>query len=247
MKLLSISNYKTMKGEGVGYRTFTLSFAPSKVSGYQVCPAASPKCSELCLFSAGRGQMHVVQNARVRKTRWFFEDRVTFMEQLVKDIETAIRQSDRVKLIPVFRLNTMSDIRWESVKATRGGVEYRNVMEAFPSVLFYDYTKLWNRRNIPSNYRLVFSRSETNESFIRSQVLFTRTNVAVVFNTRKNDSLPSEYMGRQVVDGDLDDLRFLDPEGVIVGLRAKGRAIRRDGAGFVVSASNVLRVLQVAA
>ena len=54
------------------------------------------------------------------------------------------------------------------------------------------------------------------------------TNVSVVF-----DRVPGEWLGRKVIDGDAHDLRFLDPEGVIVGLKAKGRA-KKDTSGFVV-------------
>ena len=59
-------------------------------------------------------------------------------------------------------------------------------------------------------------------------------NVAVVFSTKKGQPLPAEYLGRPVIDGDETDLRFLDPSGVIVGLRAKGRA-KHDCSGFVVN------------
>jgi hypothetical protein len=36
-----------------------------------------------------------------------------------------------------------------------------------------------------------------------------------------------------VIDGDLSDLRFLDRTGVVVGVRAKGKA-KKDVSGFVV-------------
>jgi hypothetical protein len=45
--------------------------------------------------------------------------------------------------------------------------------------------------------------------------------------------LPQTYLGKQVVDGDATDLRFLDPRGVIVGLKAKGKG-KQDTSGFVV-------------
>jgi hypothetical protein len=40
------------------------------------------------------------------------------------------------------RLNGTSDIRWELIPVTIDGIEYRNLMEAFPELQFYDYTKL---------------------------------------------------------------------------------------------------------
>ena len=55
-------------------------------------------------------------------------------------------------------------------------------------------------------------------------------NVAVVFI---GESLPTEWLGRPVIDGTTHDMRFLDPQGVIIGLLAKGRA-RRDGSGFTI-------------
>ena len=54
-------------------------------------------------------------------------------------------------------------------------------------------------------------------------------NIAVVF---RNDKFPSTFMGMPVVDGDADDLRFLDGRGVVVGLKAKGPA-KKDFTGFV--------------
>ncbi|MGA1037994.1 MAG: hypothetical protein ACO3VQ_09310, partial [Ilumatobacteraceae bacterium] len=51
--------------------------------------------------------------------------------------------------------------------------------------------------------------------------------------------LPQFYHGIPVVDGDIDDLRFLDPAGVIVGLRFKVASMLakrgRDHRGFVRS------------
>jgi hypothetical protein len=41
------------------------------------------------------------------------------------------------------------------------------------------------------------------------------------------------YLGRPVINGDADDLRFLDPVGVFVGLKAKGLA-KKDTTGFVI-------------
>ena len=44
--------------------------------------------------------------------------------------------------------------------------------------------------------------------------------------------LPEKWLGRKVIDGDKHDLRHLDPKKIIVGLRAKGRAIKNFN-GFV--------------
>ena len=106
---------------------------------------------------------------------------------------------------------------------------YNNVMEMFPSVQFYDYTKIPNRYNVPSNYHLTFSRSETNDQDILwTDYTVMRHNVAVVF-----DTIPATYRGIPVVDGTLDDLRFLDPQNVVVGLKANGKG-KKDQSGFVI-------------
>ena len=52
---------------------------------------------------------------------------------------------------------------------------------------------------------------------------------AIVFRNQ----LPKTYKGFNVVNGDLHDLRFLDPRNSIVGLKAKGKA-KTDMSGFVL-------------
>jgi hypothetical protein len=152
------------------------------------------------------------------------------MAQLVKDIEAAIRKAAREGMTPVFRLNGTSDIRWETV-AVNGFV---NIMAMFPGVAFYDYSKIFNRRGLPSNYHLTFSRSESNDPQVM-EWLKSGGNVAVVFNVKKGAPLPETWNGYTVIDGDDDDLRFLDPRNVIVGLRGKGKAKNDEHAGFVVN------------
>lgn len=230
MKLLTAGNPKTVKGMAKGFLSFILHLAPSNLSGYNVCPMASAGCILGCLNTAGRGGFDPrIPKARIRKTVQFMEQRDTFMAQLVKDIRSGIRSAARKGLTPVFRLNGTSDIRWETVPVTVDGVVYPNIMTAFDTVQFYDYTKIANRRNLPPNYHLTFSRSESNEAVIPT----VEYNTAVVFSTRKGVGLPDTYLGMTVVDGDDTDLRFLDPSNVIIGLRAKGKA-KKDTSGFVV-------------
>ena len=58
-------------------------------------------------------------------------------------------------------------------------------------------------------------------------------NVAVVFRNQ----LPDTWNGVEVVNGDENDLRFLDKSGVVVGLIEKGRA-KKDKTGFVQAGEN---------
>ena len=60
-------------------------------------------------------------------------------------------------------------------------------------------------------------------------------NIAVIFDTKKGEELPTSFWGRPVVDGDKTDLRFLDANNVVVGLRSKGKAKKAptgDGGAF---------------
>lgn len=232
MKLLTVENAKTVKGETKGYLTFILYLAPARESGYNMCPKASKGCATACLFTAGMGRFDNVKQARIRKTVYLMTDRDGFMSQLVKDIESAIKKAERLNLTPVFRLNGTSDVRWENIPVEDSGIIFDNIMKRFPNRMFYDYTKLPNRRNLPQNYHITFSRSESNDTDVQT-VLNTNTNIAVVFGVKKGNSLPDMYLGRRIIDGDTDDLRFLDKSGVIVGLRSKGDA-KKDTSGFVI-------------
>ena len=239
MKLLSTANPKVLKGQSQGYNTYILHLAPANLSGYETCAKRTAGCTAACLNTAGHGGMfkkgettNVVQEARKRKTRMFFEMREVFMFELVRDIKNAIKASEKKGLIPVFRLNGTSDLAFEKYSCKRDGVEYNNIFEAFPEVQFYDYTKILGRKvsHIP-NYHLTFSAADGNDADVLKAIA-QGMNVATVFGLKKTEPMPETYNGRPVFNGDESDLRFLDPRGVIVGLYAKGRA-KKDTSGFV--------------
>ena len=231
MKLLNSGNAKTLKGEKVGFRTFGLHLSPATKSGFNVCQWASAGCRAACLDTAGRGCMSNVQNSRIAKTQRFFKDNFGFMSDLRIEIGKAIKSAARKSLTPCFRLNLTSDIPWENMK--KGSKT--SVIEEFPEVNFYDYTKgfyrmrKWLDGKLPKNYHLTFSRSEETSDDRIKKILSLGGNVAVVFR----GSLPKTYLGFPVVDGDENDLRFKDEKGVIVGLVEKGLA-KKDETGFVV-------------
>jgi hypothetical protein len=105
-------------------------------------------------------------------------------------------------------------------------------------VQFYDYTKLPTPElRTMANYHITFSHSGHNTSDALN-ALSHGVSVAVVFDTRKGESLPETWRGYRVVDGDTHDLRFLDARGAVVGLRAKGNARRQDSA-FIVKTIHI--------
>ena len=219
MKLLTTANFKTVKGEKLGVLTGILYLAPAKISGYEVCPRRSAGCTAACLYTAGMGAFSNVQQARINKTKMYFEDRPNFLFQLEKDIKALVKKANKLNMKPAIRLNGTSDINWMS----------SGIMDKFPDVQFYDYTKVLRRLKdkIPTNYNITFSKSEDNNSECET-ALELGFNVAAVFK-----NLPQQYMGRQVINGDETDVRFADGKGVVIGLTAKGRA-RKDLSGFVI-------------
>ncbi len=255
LKLLTPGNPKTVKGEKRGFVTFILHLAPAKLSGFQVCPMATTGCAMACLNTAGRGGMargngrltvaeissgarsNTIQAARIRKTRLFFTDRESFMAQLAKDIKRAIAWTVDRDLIPVFRLNGTSDIRFETVRTQ--ALDGLTVFEAFPQVQFYDYTKIANRKNLPANYHLTFSLADGNDK-AAAMALDHGMNVAAVFRDKATvaryeaSGFVLAGLPVPVLNGDETDLRFLDNAtgGAIIGLYAKGNA-KGDQSGFV--------------
>ena len=232
--LLNIdNNAKTVKGAKLGIRTAIMYLAPSDVSGRNVCQFASDGCRAACLNTAGRGKFDMVQNARIRRTNRFFNERESFMARLVFEITRHVSEALRDGMIPAVRLNGTSDLPWERLKCERDGIEYASLMIAFPNVQFYDYTKVpVSRRNPASNYHLTFSLSESNDADALD-ALDAGYNVAAVFDIKsRGGNLPETFMGREVINADDSDVRFLDPKGVIVGLKAKGDA-KSDTTGFV--------------
>ena len=225
--LLTVENAKTTKGEALGYLTGILYLAPATESGVMnTCTFASDACRAACLFTAGRGAFESVRNARIAKTVLLHEQRALFLASLRYDIEKLARDAEKQGLRPAVRINGTSDLPWIVLQ----------MAAEFPEIQFYDYTKLPKAHTrVRANYHLTFSHSGENGAEV-SQALQNGLNVAVVFAVKKGAELPAEWNGYRVVDGDLHDLRFLDPQGVVVGLRAKGDA-KAQSSAFVVLAA----------
>lgn len=237
-KLLTIENAKTIKGESLGYLTGILYLAPHKQSGINTCPMASKGCASACLFTAGHAAIRpFINESRIQKTLNFFNNRDSFLNDLRLSIERINRLAKKQGLKPAIRLNGTSDIQWERF----------GIFAEFPSVTFYDYTKVYKYlSNASPNRHFTFSRSESNHETVENVLSdFPDINIATVFQVRRKGQLPNRYLGREVIDGDLHDLRFLDKKGVIVGLRAKGKARKNsvsfDNSGFVVRVDKLNR------
>ena len=213
--LLTTNNAKTIKGEKLGYTTYILYMSPFRQNSQKknICPMATPGCAAACLYTSGHGSMDNVKKGRTNKTEFFLSDRNKFLMSIYSEIaQLEVKYKIEGGKFAV-RLNGTSDISWEKFKIK----DNKNIFELFPKVQFYDYTKnhLRFQNKLPKNYRLVFSRSETNEP-IALALLDKGINVAMVF-----DETPKKYKGYKVINGDENDLRFLDGKGVIIGLKYK--------------------------
>lgn len=224
-------NAKTKKNDG--YVSAELSLAPSDFSGHNVCPHASEGCRNVCLgFFSGRNRFKTPQEAKIRRTKDFFNERDLFLKKIAYDLSKLQLKGIKQGLPVCVRLNCYSDLSWEKFRFEHEGKQV-TLFELFPDIQFYDYSKNPHRfNNLPKNYHLTFSRSESNEKDVKYiSKYFLDTNIAVVFNVKKGNPLPDIWLGKRVIDGDVTDKRFTDPKGVIVGLRIKGK---KDTSGFAV-------------
>jgi hypothetical protein len=219
------TNTKTAKNN---LQTFILYLAPSDIIGtHNLCPMASAGCKASCLYSAGRGRFSNVQLSRINKAKFWAYNRKAFYIQLANELLKIHDKSNFEKI--AIRLNGTSDVDHLDLLKRYTGI---NFLDGFYSnLLFYDYTKNINvyKKYFGSNYKLTFSKSETNFDECL-EVINMGGNIAAVFSAE----LPDTYGGIQVINGDESDLRYFDPANVIVGLKAKGDA-KKDNTGFVIN------------
>ena len=122
-------------------------------------------------------------------------------------------------------------------------------MESFDAI-FYDYTKRPNRLNkkLPKNYYLTVSYSQATERYknIVEDAIKRHKNINVAVVFRDKEKIPVSFLDRAVIDGNVDDLRFLDPAGSIVGLYARGKEAKQDRSGFIVDVTEFIPTLEIA-
>jgi len=248
--LLTWNQAKFQKAMGFGYFNAGHHLAPAKLSGHNVCPDSSPECRALCLNQAGQGEAYLlradgsqqVQQARVKRTHMFQADKVAYVDRLKHEVGLMVRRAKREGMTLCMRLNATSDLPWERLKGTDG----KTVLEAYPSIQFYDYTKSQKRAlafmngDLPANYFLTFSRDERpkSEAFALTY-LALGGRVALCLRIPKKQAIPATWHGFPCKDGDLHDLRFLDPEATVTVLRPKGsKALKAVESGFVIRPEN---------
>lgn len=213
MKLLDTTggNTKVRKSMKMGdVRIASLSLEPTQ----WLCPHSDiAECFDKCIKKSGMaGVFKTVTTARQRKTDWLMDDRAAFLAQLRKELHNFIKVCKRDGLKPVVRLNTFSDVKWETLLDMAG---------EFGEIFFYDYTKNAARlhSDMPENYKLMFSYSgAVRYAKHVERALHTDVPMTVVFR----GTFPTHFMGRPVIDGDVSDLDNVFSGKVVVGLKVKG-------------------------
>lgn len=194
--------------------TYGLYLASADASNINVCPKSS-MCRESCLVGSGYAKIDAlsgntnIQDARILKTRLFFANKPLFMKLMCIEIDRAINKAKRLNMGFSVRLNCTSDI--SPLAFTLNG---KNILELYPNVSFYDYTKVKNYWKIAerySNYYLTFSRDGSAENEKEClEWLSKGNNVAVVFGVTKKEDLPKKWKGYEVLVGDDYDYRVWD-------------------------------------
>ena len=214
------SSSKIAKGLQYNEATFILYLAPANQSGYEVCPMRTDECTAACLNESGHNRIDVKKNAinkaRIKKTKLFFEERNFFMAWLVTEIETAKTKAENAGMKFSVRLNGTSDI--DPTLFKHNG---KTLFQLFDDVMFYDYTKVAKRFRLLDkypNYDLTYSFSGHNMLQCLELLNGNKGRVAMVFEGKV---LPVSFMGYKVIDGDAYDMRYIDEQGVIVGLKFK--------------------------
>jgi hypothetical protein len=227
MKLLSrdanTKLIKTAKGENEPVVLAGLSMMPN----VELCPSSGiAECFDDCLKESGLAQVYTSVNiARQRKTDYYMTDRAGFLGQLRRELTNLVKYAAKHGKRPIVRLNVLSDIAWEQ----------HNIPQEFPEITFYDYTKRAKRLGkTPANYDLMFSYSAAAKYQTQvKEALKTDAPITVVFR----GGLPTDFMGREVYDGDISDLTNLKQRGKIIGLRVKGNEAKKSTSPFIVDAN----------
>ena len=221
------TNAKTSKNPETTYILYLAPYTQNSKK-INICPKASKGCAASCLFSAGRGAFSNVIQSRVNKTEYYLHDKEKFILQLAGELVKINKKASKETNQTLIRLNGTSDLDFVYLLKKYANFDISN----YNNLHFYDYTKILGKvkKYIDhKNYTLTFSRAEDNEAET-IQALKIGSNVSAVFS----GDLPKTYKGFTVVDGDKTDSEMLAFKGLILGLKAKGKA-RKDTSGFVIN------------
>lgn len=212
---------------------------PHRLSGIiNVCPWSTKGCRATCLHTSGR--LGMAETAKMARVKFFADAPLDYMIVLLWEIERNARRVDGCGKQLAVRFNGTGDVPIEKLPFL-----FELVATLGLDVQWFDYTKgiltTAKSARVPSprsDYYTVASATETTDEDVAADYPH---NIVFVADIKAHAPLPSEFWGRQVVDGDLHDLRLLDrQDAVAVIVRAKGdaRGVEGDAAGFVKAVSD---------
>ena len=241
-------NPKTIKSD---IKTYILHLAPSKQSGIiNVCPSAL-NCAKLCLHHSGNKLYYPTKvKSRINKTIAFNDSQNDFMNILILNIIRNYRKNNNqltafrlngtsdilFENIQIYISVGLSDFIYNKFSFNINSGYYSNIFDIFKfekNIIMYDYTK--NKREYKNllneyNYHLTFSfDGESNKINIDRcfDAMENNINIASVINYKKKEILPTKFYSKifdinfDCIDGDNDDMRFLDAKNKLVLLRFK--------------------------
>lgn len=232
-------------------------------TAHNLCPGHSRECFTFCLIHSGQMITPFAHRARIRRTKLLMEEPEAYGRQLQKEVDAHLRWCDRHKLFPAFRFNGTSDFNFESFPLPHlGETIHSYLLRTEPRAIVNEYTKRygvmkrWLDGEYSPNLHMTYSLHEQNEHLAR-QILHLGGNVAMVFKVKRGSPVPSTWWGRPTLDGDVDDLRWLDEEragkagysvtrGLVIALRAKGVLERHDSAFALDPQSQTMPLLRAA-
>ncbi len=241
-------NPKTIKSD---IKTYILHLAPSNQSGIiNLCPSAL-NCAKLCLHHSGNKLYYPTKvKSRINKTIAFNDSQNDFMNILILNIIRNFRKNNNeltayrlngtsdilFENIQIYISVGLSDFIYNKFSFNINSGYYSNIFEIFKhekNIIMYDYTK--NKREYQNllnefNYHLTFSfDGESNKINIDRcfDAMENNINIASVINYKKKEILPTKFYSKifdinfDCIDGDNDDMRFLDAKNKLVLLRFK--------------------------
>jgi hypothetical protein len=243
----------TYEGQSVASLGLGLASAQSLNTQQRVttCPK-SAICEGLCLGdTSGQNQLYGGEDefrqgprlSQYLKTEALMLNPDAFGIVLAHEIQSFANKTKQMDYQPAIRLNVTSDIPPKV---------YKGIIDLFPNVMFYDYTKLYGNDSIAPNHHITYSSSGisqvVNGELIVNKFstwdkdvkkLLSGKNVAMAFTSR--NAIPNfvidEKTGNkfEVWNGDNYDARFLDPKrddgiGYIIGLTNKDRTTKPEEA-----------------
>jgi hypothetical protein len=218
MKLLSKgdTNAKLVKNERESYIMY-LSPHTNNSKGTNLCTNATIECILACLYDSGFASVFSsVNEARQRRTEFYITEKERFIKQLALEINMAILEADGKEVL--FRLNGTSDLDFMYMLKKYADFDFEKTPD---NVFFYDYTKILGKVKkyayCSDKYKQTFSfsGSNTEECLI---ALESGANVAMVYK----GTMPKEWNGFEVVDGDVSDEEMYKYKSKVLGLKLKG-------------------------